>query len=75
MLVKARREAAMQVRLDRQARPIGNEYVESIIGCSLSRKLSRVQLSKMGITQLQLIVNDMHGKFESALIYSGFMQI
>ena len=76
MLAKARQAAAMQVQLERQARQTSRRsYVEEIvgvrtsvhwaqIGVQLNRKLSRLQLSKMGVTQLQLITNDLHSKIE-----------
>jgi hypothetical protein len=81
MLAKARQAAAIQVQLERQAKP-AKSYIEDIvsyariciylwrltqIGVPLNRKVSRAQLTKMGVTQLQLIVNDMHSKIESKI--------
>jgi len=63
MLAKARQAAAVQVQLERQAKPM-KSYIEDIIGVTLNHKVSRAQLTKMGLTQLQLIVNDMHTKIE-----------
>lgn len=63
MLHKAKQAAHMQMEVERQARA-ARSPIEDVIGVPLARKLSRVQLSKMGVTQLQIIVNELHTKIE-----------
>lgn len=69
MLHKAKQAAHMQMEVERQARA-ARSPIEDVIGVPLARKLSRVQLSKMGVTQLQIILNDLHTKIEGNLHFS-----
>jgi len=52
------------MEVERQARATRSP-IEDVIGVPLARKLSRVQLSKMSVTQLQIIVNELHTKIEA----------
>ena len=69
MLHKAKQAAHMQMEVERQARA-ARSPIEDVIGVPLARKMSRVQLSKMGVTQLQIILNDLHTKIEGNSLFS-----
>lgn len=64
MLMKAKETARLQLELEKQTSKPIKSPIEEIVGITLSKKLTRTQLTKMGITQLQLIVNDLHSKIE-----------
>lgn len=65
MLAKAKQAARMQMEVERQAKT-SKTYIEEIVGIPLSkRRLTRPQLMRMSITQLQIIVNDLLNKIES----------
>uniref|UniRef100_A0A915IZR2 Schwannomin interacting protein 1 C-terminal domain-containing protein n=1 Tax=Romanomermis culicivorax TaxID=13658 RepID=A0A915IZR2_ROMCU len=67
MLTKAKQAARMQMELEKQLKlKRSKSDVEKIVGVTLGkRKLTRPQLSKMCITQLLIIINDLHARIQS----------
>lgn len=67
MLTKAKQAARMQMEIEKQSKlKRSKSAVEEIIGVTLGkRKLTRSQLSKMNITQLLIIINELHGRIQN----------
>jgi hypothetical protein len=75
MFAKAKQAAHMQMEVEKQQQRRSNSTVdsrarpliESVVNVPLNGKFSRIKLSKLNVTPLQLIVNELHSKVEGKM--------